>query len=56
MKPAIESAAEATTEVSPAKSNRPFRLKLSMGQWALALFAVACLCGVASFCGRMRRG
>jgi len=46
MKPAIESAAEATTEVSPAKSNRPFRLKLSMGQWALALFAVACLCGV----------
>ena len=46
MKPAIESAAEATTELSPAKSNRQFRLKLSIGQWALVLFAVACLCGV----------
>jgi two-component system, cell cycle sensor histidine kinase and response regulator CckA len=46
MKPAIESAAEAASEVSPAKSNRAFRLRFSIGQWALALFAIACLCGV----------
>ena len=46
MKPAIESAADAATEVSPAKSKRSLRLKLSIGQWALALFAVACLFGI----------
>jgi two-component system, cell cycle sensor histidine kinase and response regulator CckA len=49
MKPAIESAADTASEVTPVKSGRTFRfnlLKVSVGQWALALFAIACLCGV----------
>ena len=49
MKPAIEPATEAARENAPAKAGRMFdfkRLKFSMGQWALALFAIACLCGV----------
>ncbi len=46
MKPAIESAAESVTDTLPAKPGRTLRFRLSMGQWALALFAIACLCGV----------
>ena len=47
MKTAIESAAETPPDTASAKPSRTLRVRLSMGQWALALFALACAVGVA---------
>ncbi len=47
MKPAIDAAPDTAAEAAPPKPSRLARLKVTAGQAALVLFAVACLFGVA---------